>query len=112
MKQLVMMTTPAKPWVTSPRPGFAAGVRRAIVPAAALPATLGLLADGTGAVRQEKTAFIQARLGKAAFAYRATGMTADTPAVNGRPVHVVPTSVDTANGGVQDSPPWRQPVNP
>ncbi|GAA3822598.1 hypothetical protein GCM10022226_48810 [Sphaerisporangium flaviroseum] len=73
------------------------------------PEILGLMTDGPARLRQEKSAFLQVRLGKAAFAYDTTGMVTDHPAIFDGPVGDAQTK-STANGGVQGPPPWRQPV--
>ena len=94
------------PWGTSPRgETFRVPVvdARRITAPISMPVTPGLAAHGVAKLRQEKTAFIQARLGAAGFAYGAIGM------VTGRPAGD-PQTTRTANGGVQGPPPWRRPV--
>ena len=102
----------ATPWLASLRHDTTvvhAECVRSLVAPITEPRVLGLATDGAAKLRQEKTARVQAVLGSAAIAYRATRMVIDRPADFGRPVGD-PQTTTTANGGVQGSPPWRQPV--
>jgi hypothetical protein len=109
--KLIPNSTSATPWLASLCSDTVAPVAgaRSITAPITTPETLGLMIDGPAKLRQEKSALIQARLGRADFAYGTTGMVTDHPAVFGGPVGDAQTT-STANGGVQGPPPWRQPV--
>ncbi|MDH2429806.1 hypothetical protein [Sphaerisporangium sp. TRM90804] len=109
--KLTYIGTPATQSVAFPCDVPVTGIRRAAP--IAMTAALGLTVHGEAKLRQEKTAFTQAQMRKAAAAVgtRTTVPVSDRSAMLGRLFGdaKIPTT-GTSNAGVQGPPPWRPPV--